>query len=426
MVARARVPSRRILLTHGPKRAAPGSAHDVGLAWLVKLRWAAFVGQVVLAAGATLTLGHEARNVLVALLVAATGASNLALHLWVRRRPEGAPPASGLVLFVLVADVVVLTGILLGSGGPANPFSIFYLVHVALAALLLGKRAMWIVAGLTTLGFGSLFLLLSPDLVMRQMHAHGVDFHLRGMWLSYTIATVFVGYFVAELARALFQRERDLAELSRYAAKTEKLAALASLAGGAAHELATPVGTIALVAGELARAGEVPRDRLVEDAELLQREAERCRRILDRMRAPDRGKGTATTREIAALLAGTFPDIEDRGPDARVAAPAEAVVQVLSVLVQNARDAGARRVDVAHRVSGGEVGYSVEDDGPGLPADLAERVGEPFVSAKAPGEGGGLGLFLAARLAEELGGVLELESSEKGTTALFVLPGEAA
>src|SRR5690606_7886748 len=126
----------------------------------------------------------------------------------------------------------------------SNPFTVFYLVHVALAALLLDTKGALLLSLFTSACFASLFLLGGHD-----AHAHhGADFssHLQGMWVSYTLAACFVGYFVAKMTRALQRRERELSELGQIAARAEKLASLSTLAAGAAHELGSPLGTIAI------------------------------------------------------------------------------------------------------------------------------------------------------------------------------------
>ncbi len=186
-------------------------------------------------------------------------------------------------------DVLTLTGLLLTAGGPSNPFSVFYLVHVALAALLLAPRPAWLVAALTSLAFGSLFVLPAHTIEPHAMHMHhgASSMHLQGMWLAYSLAAGFVVHFVSRVASALQAREHELFELQRSAVRHEKLASLSTLAAGAAHELGTPLGTIALVAKELERgldAGSAA-EALIPDARLIRQEVERCREILQQMAA---------------------------------------------------------------------------------------------------------------------------------------------
>src|SRR5262249_40848725 len=105
--------------------------------------------------------------------------------------------------------------------------------------------------------------------------------HLAGMWVAFAGAAGAIVYFVHHLTMALADRERELAAARDLAARREKLGALATLAAGAAHELATPLATIALVSEELA--GSFPSGDVKDDLVLLQTQVRRCRTILDQM-----------------------------------------------------------------------------------------------------------------------------------------------
>ncbi len=418
-------------------RAAPravASAPSLGLAWLVRLRWGAGLCQLGVLALGSVWLGAPAELGWIVALIALTFSTNAAL-LWKIRSVEPSHPL--LLAGVLVVDTGILTGLLLLSGGPANPFSVFYLVHVALAALLLDTRGSLLLSAITSAGFASLFLLSGDG----DPHAHhGSDFsaHLQGMWISYTLAAGFVGYFVAKVARALERRERELSELQRIAARAEKLASLSTLAAGAAHELGTPLGTIAIVSGELERAAGRPldSDALRDDARLLREQAERCRAILDRL-AADAGESRAEREarlpasEILRRLEGELGSaeralhIQEPSPLLHVTAPPRALVHALANLVRNGLDAtgGAGPVELRVEGAGDRMCFHVRNPGPGIPPEQLERLGEPFFTTKAPGHGMGLGLFLVRALADHCGGSLEVESRPGvGSTFTLSLP----
>jgi two-component system, sensor histidine kinase RegB len=175
------------------------SAPTIGLAWLVRLRWA-FVGAVVLAAGATWFLGTRVDPCVVGAAASATALTNVGLLRWSKR---GRPASRLLLAAVLVLDGMLLTLALRASGGAMNPFSVLYLVLVALAALLLDGRATWTVAGTTCLGFGTLFIGTSAHAGHHHAGHESFDLHLRGMLAAYALAAAFVGYFVYRVARAL-------------------------------------------------------------------------------------------------------------------------------------------------------------------------------------------------------------------------------
>ncbi|HWZ88059.1 MAG TPA: histidine kinase dimerization/phospho-acceptor domain-containing protein, partial [Polyangiaceae bacterium] len=328
------------------------TAPKIGLAWLLRLRWLAIFGQLTITGLAVLVLGISLPLGLVLALIGFTALSNFALTFWLR----SGEPSSRALFAVLVLDILILTGLLLSAGGASNPFSVFYLVHVALSALLLPPRRAWLVTALTSLAFALLFVLPSHVIDPHAMHMlHGASsFHLQGMWLAYSLAAGFVVHFVSRVASSLQARERELFELQRSAARTEKLASLSTLAAGAAHELGTPLGTIALVAKELERGlaqGREPAE-LSEDARLIRQEVERCRDILQRMAAnagESAGEMPATVsisgleRSLSDTLgpAGSQLAFERSGEPLDLVLPKRLLLQVLVNLVRNAFDAQA-------------------------------------------------------------------------------------
>ncbi|HSI05988.1 MAG TPA: sensor histidine kinase, partial [Myxococcota bacterium] len=272
-------PTRRLILAQSDAPAVD-SAQRIGLAWLVNLRWLAAAGQSSLLAYARFGLGITLGYGVILALVAIASSTNAVLH-WRLRRGLHATPA--LVAAVLVLDTLLLTGMLYESGGASNPFSVFYLVHVALAAMLLSPRWTWLLAVTTTICFGTLFILMPID-----PHAHirgDFNVHLRGMWLSYVLAAGSIGYFMTRVKRSLAVREAQMEQLDALRARSEQVVALSALAAGAAHELGTPLGTIALIAKELevASRGNLDPVRAREDATLLRGEVDRCRAILATM-----------------------------------------------------------------------------------------------------------------------------------------------
>jgi two-component system sensor histidine kinase RegB len=415
------------------------TAPKIGLAWLLRLRWLAIFGQLTITGLAVLVLGISLPLGLVLALIGFTALSNFALTFWLR----SGEPSSRALFAVLVLDILILTGLLLSAGGASNPFSVFYLVHVALSALLLPPRRAWLVTALTSLAFALLFVLPSHVIDPHAMHMlHGASsFHLQGMWLAYSLAAGFVVHFVSRVASSLQARERELFELQRSAARTEKLASLSTLAAGAAHELGTPLGTIALVAKELERGlaqGREPAE-LSEDARLIRQEVERCRDILQRMAAnagESAGEMPATVsisgleRSLSDTLgpAGSQLAFERSGEPLDLVLPKRLLLQVLVNLVRNAFDAQAEAgssdpVRVVSRVETDRAAFEILDHGAGIPDHARTRVGEPFFTTKAPGRGLGLGVFLARAFAEKMGGELTLLARPGGgTLARLTLP----
>jgi two-component system sensor histidine kinase RegB len=238
----------------------------------------------------------------------------------------------------------------------------------------------------------------------------------------------FAVLLVARLSSRLEAREAELKEAHARAARTERMASLTALAAGAAHELNTPLGTIAVVAKELETHATTP--AIIDDARLLRSEVERCRAILRDLGSPT---GEASARipvhDLVTDVLARLPDAErarvavryEPGADA-VAAPRIATTHALTGLVRNALEAIPQRgVVVGVGTAGDRVQFAVKDSGAGIAPEVLAHAGEPFFSTKP--EGRGLGLWLARQLAEGLGGKLWIESEAgQGTTVLVDLP----
>ena len=338
---------------------------------------------------------------------------------------------------VLILDTVVLTALLRATGGPSNPFSVLYLVHITLAAVLLDAPWTWGLTALSVLGYGSLFL--------SEEHAghlgHEFSSHLRGMWLAFTLTAALTASFVVRLTSAIRRRDREIETIRKQAARSERLAALTTLAAGAAHELGTPLATIAVAAGELERAvARLPAahaEPLLDDARLIRSQLDRCRTILDQMtaaagevtgEAPD----AVSLEDILSVVRDELVPSDRRRLRVEIdvggaaIVPHRAFARAVSSLVRNAFDASTAEDTVDVSVGSGEdeaLRVTVTDRGQGMTADVLERATEPFFTTKPAGRGMGMGLFLARALVEQLGGRLLLVSSEgAGTSATLELP----
>jgi two-component system sensor histidine kinase RegB len=213
--------------------------------------------------------------------------------------------------------------------------------------------------------------------------------------------------------------------------RNERFAALATLAAGAAHELGTPLGTITIAAGELARAARrYPQDPdLAEDADLIREESHRCRRILDRLQTQSGDQPhTIPVDQVLVELGERFPDrlsCRAQASGIEVHAPPEALIQALVALVRNGIDASLPGQDVQCSVERPVNGilFRISNRGTPIPEEVRIRAGEPFFTTKPPGKGTGLGLFLVRLLADRLGGSFNLETTSDGRTdAVLFIP----
>lgn len=413
------------------------------LPWLVRLRWLAIASQLLALVLYDRELGAAIPWAIVAPLVGVAVFSNLVLTAWIRRHPAPVQAAK-LTVGLLTLDTALLTGLLAASGGPANPFTIFYIVHIVLAAVVLETRSTVWITMLSALGFAALFLIPeAPDPHAGHAGHAGHDpmlsGHLRGMWIAFALAAVVIAYFVRKISLTIAAQREQIALLRERDASRARMASLAALSAGAAHELGTPLGTIAVAARELELAlqrGDVGPDA-VADVQLIAAEVERCRVIIGGMAAEtpmeDLRVGTVGADELFAAILGRF-DPERAGritcsaspSDAVIRCPLEGIARAAATLVKNALDASTRAdgpVEIELVADPALLTLTVRDHGRGLAPDELERAGEPFFTTKQPGAGMGLGLFIARTYAESLGGLLELRPRQpRGTEAVLTLP----
>jgi two-component system sensor histidine kinase RegB len=357
----------------------------------------------------------------------------VASNAWLASRKEQAGHLGGF----LILDVALLTALLYFSGGPTNPFSIIYVVYIAMSAVMLTPKWTWAIAAISVLSFAALFVFQAADPHLgHEAHGDGFQGHLYGMFIALVLAVVLITYFVSQLSIELRRRERALAEAEERTHRWGKLASIATLAAGAAHELGTPLGTIAVAAKEMERQAEkIPgAGGLLEDAKLIRDELARCRVVLDRM-ATAGGEHVGETISSISVH-DLFAEVRSRLDEAQAArwetrssvdvieAPREALVQMVENITRNGFDAceqGRVSLEILGRDAAVELRFA--DEGHGMDPEAVTRATDPFFTTKQAGDRMGLGLFLARTLVDSLSGELLIDSAtSRGTTIRVLLP----
>ncbi len=418
----------------------------IAFSWLLHLRWGAVGCQVLLIGAVALFYDITVPLPILAAILLFEVASNLGFTVLQHRRQA---IGEGLFVMVMFLDVALLTALLHFTGGVMNPFTFLFLVHIVLAAVLMRPPWAWALT-LTAIACYGLLFFLPADAMLLQITGGAkqpirlacVDYanldqhltlHLHGMWLGFTITALFIVFFVGRIQQALASHETTLARFREEKGRSDRLASLATLAAGAAHEFSTPLATIALAAGEMLHTiddhGEP--EELLEDTLLIRDQVNRCKDILCQM-SSDAGEhlgetfASFTLAELFAALranlgieAAARLDIDCAAEQLCLRMPQRSLKRSLKGLVGNGLEASGKEGRIKLRCWSDPtfLWFEISDTGLGMAAEVRERAVEPFFTTKATGHGLGLGLFLAKSLAEGFGGDLAIESTPNlGTT----------
>ncbi len=427
----------------------------ISIHWFIHLRWVAVLGQFLTVLIVAYSFGIQLYLGPLLATIGVTAFSNLVLTVWFmryRRRESIAPDSriwSRLLPAVMAVDLLLLTCLLYFSGGPSNPFWIFFLVNLCLAGIELTAGIAWCLNFLAVFCFALLLYdhyplgVESMESLLPSIRETGqVTLVHNGVFCAFiTCATVIV-FFTTLVTSKLRNREEELRSLEARRIRGEKLEALGTLAAGAAHELSTPLGTIAVVVGELQHELKKVTDnpQVLEDVSLIRSELDRCRAILNHMSA-QAGAGTVDKKiDLTGqqLLERLLKDLRDSSRVVNSITPAAVgcvihvepyvTVQALRGMIKNALEASppGSLVFVTLERANGALELTVSDKGEGIPAEILKRIGEPFFTTKQTGKGMGLGVFLARTVVERLGGEIRVESvHHQGTTVRCLIPCKA-
>jgi two-component system sensor histidine kinase RegB len=343
---------------------------------------------------------------------------------WARLRSSN-PASYAEIAAFLGIDLAALTALLFLSGGAANPFSLLFVLHVVLMALLLPPRA---AAGGTALVVACYVILarFHIPLAMTTGEPLAPDLLRFGWWVSFALTAGVSAWFVIRIVATLREYDGWLNEAAKQALRDDAVLRVGALAAGAAHELAAPLTTMAVVAAEILRnTNSTPLQR---DATILTSQIGICRETIDNlMAAAGHARAAGGGRErLDGFLESIAAKCRTMRPEANIIGdwngvlPApeifadQALHQALLALINNAVDASPNDVLVTANRSACTLRISIDDHGSGLAADELTKLGRTFFTTKPPGKGAGLGLVLASRAVERLGGTVRWENRPAG------------
>jgi two-component system sensor histidine kinase RegB len=396
---------------------------------LIRIRWLAIIGQFSAVIFVSYGLQFEFNTFLCLLVIAGSVSLNIFLHL---RYSANFRVGENAAVSLLAFDILQLALLLFLTGGLANPFSLLLIVPVIISATTQSYRQILL---LGTLAIAAISFLAFFHLPLPWFPGETPDVSLLlvvGTWLAIISGLVFTTIYAYRLADENRKQSNALMATEMVLQREQYLSSLDGLAAAAAHELGTPLATIAVVSKEMIR--ELPKDSpLAADAVLLRSQASRCRDILQKLTSlPDESLDHLGTLSLASLLDeivephrnfGVNLNIKIKKPDKSdtqlpVFVRNPAIIYGLGNLIENAVDFARSQVEIEAYWDDKNLTISITDDGIGYPKELIGQIGEPYISTRNAGKlntggGLGLGLFIAKTLLERSGGHLEFAKGDK-------------
>ena len=406
-----------------------GQWRPVRLATLVRLRWLGIVGQSVAIIVVAFGLGFSLPLIPSALLILMAAALNFGLT-WrygMAYRLANTPAAA-----LLIFDCAQLAGLLWLTGGLENPFSLLFLAPVAVSATTLSPHATMVIAAVASV-LASILSLSHMPLPWVPGAPIALDpLYVTGMWVALLLGVSFLAAYANRTAHEARQLADALSVTELALSRQQQLRALDGLAAAAAHELGTPLATIALVAKE--RRSELEPGEIQEDFDLIIEQIARCRAILGKLRNLGQEEkdpfASVLFDELIAEVAKPYEKLgkvilletQPYAGEDPIFARNVGLIYGLGNLVENAVHFARGTVSIISAWDEKSIRLTITDDGPGFPADVLDRLGEPYLttrphSAKSdPARTGGLGLgvFIAKTLIERTGARLVFANADAG------------
>lgn len=406
-----------------------GADHSANLHRLVNSRWIVLVAMVTLVIVSPTTLNIELPQAPLLGIIGICIAFNTLVH-W--RLKNATCITAGELLSQLLFDIAALGALLFFSGGATNPLVSLLLPTVAIAAIALPARCVILVGGCAVTIYSLLMVYYVPLPLPDANRA--TRLHLIGMWLTFAVSALMIGWFVVRMTRLIRERDAELATAREQALRDERIMAMGTLAAGAAHELGTPLATMALITGELSH-DTMLSDETQQDIVLLKQLIGQCKKIitdlarraeaerlenihyqavdkwLENVRQHWHANRPQANSQLVTLNAGTAPNIF---ADPRLE-------QAILNLLNNAVNASSLPLRIELDWNATNLQIDIRDQGPGFPPSVLKHGGRTsFPDHK---QGSGVGLMLTRSAIEQLGGSLSLiNPDEGGALARIELP----
>lgn len=330
----------------------------------------------------------------------------------------------------LLLDVLFLTLVLYFTGGSTNPLVSYYLIPLIISAAVLRPAHTWLIAFLS-IAFYTVLMFYYQPLSLFTMSGHGAmsSAHFWGMWVNFGFSAVLISWFVVRMAATLKEQSRAIARNRESGLRDEQIITVASIAAGTAHEMRTPLATMAVTVDDIA----YDHPELKDEMAVLEQQIERCDAVLRELVSTTTEDSQMVVTQFGALLDSILEKWSLTRPEIKLQTQVSDKVSGLKIrydqslqhalinLLNNAADASPQFVSLQAETSSGLIQIIIEDHGPGIPAEIADSLGKTYISRK---QGGlGLGVLLSQSSIERLGGEVSMTGmAGKGTRLEIRLP----
>jgi len=362
------------------------------------------------------------------IVISIYGAINIISWLKLRHRPA---IAINTFFLQLLIDVVTLTVILYFTGGSTNPFVSLLLLPLVIVAATAPRHYAWSMAAITIACYTLLMFFFAPLHSMGDHQSGDFDQHIVGMWFSFLLGVGLIVFFVVKLADSLREREQTINEAREKALRDEHLVSLGTFAAGAAHELSTPLATMAVITKELQN-DLADHPEMTEQTRMLREQINRCKQTLTQISA--RAGQSRAEGGIQQPLDSYLNDVLQQWrlmrpavtlqPQWIGARPGPQIVvddtlsQALTSILNNAADASPQQIEIIGEWDSKQLQLEINDRGAGLDEIAQASIGSAFFTTKK--EGQGLGLFLAHAVIERLGGNIAINNRDGGGVSVKI------
>jgi two-component system sensor histidine kinase RegB len=419
----------------------PLAAAQQNLKRLLVIRLIVFTCQFLALLYAWLILSLDLSYIAISTVMAVVVAVNAGVVLRLRKQVS---ISNQVFLYHLLFDIAALSMLLYLGGGASNPFVSFFLVPITISAAILPWKHTWLIAALSLLAYTVLLFFYQPlDVLMPEAmdpmshdmemanEEWGISLHILGMWFNFLVSAVLITYFVVQMAEAMRGQESLLNRYREENLRNEQILAVATQAAGTAHELGTPLNTMAILVTEMAQEYE-GNEALGQDLRMLDTQLRACRQSLKELvsRADFKRNGSGQATDVTHFVEMIWDQWRLLRPevtlDIQISSPGESPAILVDVTLQqavmnilnNAADASPKKVELMASWDGSYWSLSVRDYGDGIRGELMANLGSGIISGKENGLG--VGLMLTQASISRLGGQIDMHTHSQGGTVIEI------